>query len=124
MANPMAFGKGTARLLVVALVALAIGIFIGYLIPTSAPNPTIALSASSVQRGTQYSVTLSGFPGNTDIHGWTVNQEPPTTFLVGTTDASGKLTLNGTAPQTPGNWLLCASDATNEYWAEAVLAVT
>ncbi len=116
--------KGIASLLVVALIALAVGIFIGYLIPTSATNPAITLSASSVQRGTQYSVTLSGFPANMDIYGWTVNQEPPMTFLAGTTDASGKLSLNSSAPQTPGNWLLCASDANNEYWAQAVLTVT
>lgn len=113
------------QLLSVALLALAVGVALGYFIAKSAPsNPSIRLSSASVQRGTQYSAVLSGFPANTDIYGWTVNENPPRAFEAGTTDAQGALTLTGYAPQTPGTWLLCASDGNNEYWAETILAVT
>ncbi len=120
----MSSRNGIVRLAVVAVVAVVIGVFVGYLIWRPGLTPTMALSTSSVQKGAQYSVTLSGFPASTDIYGWVVNEAVPRTFKAGTTDANGQLTLTGNAPQTAGNWLLCASDVNNDYWAEAVLTVT
>jgi len=115
----------TVRLLGVAIIALFVGIAIGYFIPRPAPvKPTITLSAASVTKGTEYTVTLSGFPANTDIYGWVVNENPPRTFKAGTTDDQGKLQLTGYALQTPETWILCASDQSNQYWASAALTVT
>jgi hypothetical protein len=121
----MSAKMNAVRLLSAALLALVVGVALGYLLPRPAPtNPTLSLSATSVVAGTQYSVKLSGFPANTEIYGWVVNENPPKTFEAGTTDAQGELNLTGLAPQTPGTWLLCASDKANQYWAEAVLTVT
>lgn len=41
-----------------------------------------------------------------------------------TTDDQGKLQLTGHAPQTPGTWLVCASDQSNQYWTSTVLTAT
>ncbi len=113
------------RLFGVVLVALVVGVAVGYLVPRpAASKPALSLSVASVSAGGQYSVKLSGFPASTDIYGWVVNENPPRTFKAGTTNAQGELNLTGYAPETPGPWLLCASDKNNEYWAEAVLTVT
>lgn len=121
----MSISVGTFRLLGVALVALIIGVAVGYLIPgPAAAKPTISLSASTVQKGAWFTANLSGFPANVDIYGWVVNENPPRTFEVGVTDAQGQLEVSGYAPGTPGKWLLCASDEDYQYWATAVLTVT
>jgi hypothetical protein len=116
---------GTVRLLGVALVALVVGLAVGYFIPGPvAAKPTLSLSASSVLKGASFTVKLSGFPANVEIYGWVVNENPPRTFEVGVTDAQGQLEVSGYAPGTPGKWLLCASDKDYQYWATAVLTVT
>lgn len=115
----------TVRLFGVAIVALFVGIAIGYFIPNPAPaKPTISLSAASVPAGTQFTATISGFPANTEIYGWVVNENPPRMFEVGVTNAQGELTASASAPQAAGLWLLCASDGDYQYWATTVLTVT
>jgi len=116
------------RIVAVGLIALILGISIGYAAPLAipalqTPKPAITLSATTVNTGEQYNATLSGFPANTEIYGWTVNENPPRSFLAGTTDGNGKLVLTANAPTTPGKWLLCASDKSQNSWASTVLTV-
>ncbi|MGO8806564.1 MAG: hypothetical protein ACLQO7_08190 [Candidatus Bathyarchaeia archaeon] len=97
-----------------ALLGLVIGLAVGYsvsiVVPyhSSAQKPSISLSSHSVTAGGQYTATLTGFPANTEIDGWTVNQNVNTCFAAGTTDANGKLVVTGTAPQTSGSLPLVA----------------
>jgi hypothetical protein len=115
--------KGT-YVLGIALIAVIAGFALGYFMPHPASvTPTLSLSATSVAAGTQYSVKLSGFPANTDIYGWAVNENPPRAFEVGTTNAQGELTVTGEAPQTSGKWPLVACDENYQYWATAMLTV-
>ncbi len=111
-------------LVAVALIALVIGLAVGYFIPRPSSSPTIGLSASSVTAGTQFTAMISGFPANVDVYGWAFDKSPPTMFKAGTTDAQGNLNTTGNAPTTPGTYLLCASDKENEYWAQTILTVT
>ena len=118
----------SSRIVAVGVIALVIGVLIGYAAPYAIPalqppKPTIALSATAVKTGEQYNATLSGFPANTEIYGWTVNENPPRSFIAGTTDGNGKLVLTANAPTTPGKWLLCASDESQNSWASTVLTV-
>ena len=119
----------STRLLAVGLIALVVGLSVGYVVPFAIPSlnsssePTIALSATTVKIGEQYTATLSYFPANTQIYGWTVNENPPRSFLAGATDSNGKLVLTSNAPSTPGQWLLCASDKDQANWANTVLTV-
>jgi FlaG/FlaF family flagellin (archaellin) len=121
----------TTRLIAVALAALFIGVALGYTLsiaapyqlPTSIVKPAISLSKSTVAAGEQYTATLTGFPANTEIIGWTVNENPPKTFSAGTTDANGKLVLTGNAPETPGNWPLVACDKDQSNWITTTLQV-
>jgi hypothetical protein len=76
-----------------------------------------------VNTGEEYTATLSGFSANTEIYGWVVNENPPRSFLAGTTDSNGKLVLTSNAPQTPGQWLLCASDKAQTSWANTLLTI-
>ena len=120
------------RFLALGLVALVLGIAIGIALPYAAPfafpsssaKPSIKLSADSVNAGEEYSATLSGFPANTEIYGWTVNEEPPRIFEVGVTDGNGELEVTSNAPGTPGEWLLIACDKEQNNWATTVLTVT
>lgn len=109
----------------VALIAVLAGIAVGYFVSNFAlKKPTLSLGTASVAAGAQFTVTLSGFPANIVIYGWTVNENPPRTFTAGTTNAQGELTVTGNAPQTTGNWPLVACDENYQYWAMAVLTVT
>jgi len=115
----------TIRLIGVALASLIIGVAIGFYVPKPAPSkPTISLSSTSVTAGAQYTVKFTGFPANTEIYGWVVNENPPRTFEVGVTDNEGGLEVTVNAPQTAGTWLLCTSDKNRASWATAVLTVT
>ena len=110
---------------VAIIIALLVGIAVGsFLLPMGNPSPTITLSQNPVAVGSAYNVTLFGFPANTDIYGWTVNEHPPRTWLAGVTDANGKLTLSGIAPNATGQWPLLACDESQEYWATVMLNVT
>jgi hypothetical protein len=118
----------STRIFAVGLIALVIGLSVGYAAPFVIPSlgstkPTITLSATTVKVGAQYTATLTGFPANTEIYGWVVNTNPPSSFLAGTTDGNGKLVLTSNAPSTPGQWLLCASDKAQNDWANVVLNV-
>ena len=93
-------------------------------LPTATKTPTISLSADTVNAGEQYTSTLTGFPANTEIYGWTVNENPPRTFSVGTTNEKGELEVTGNAPETAGTWLLVACDNAQTNWATATLNVT
>jgi len=111
------------------LLALVIGLVVGYFISVVVPyqstqKPTISLSTSTVTSGANYTATLTGFPANTEIYGWTVNGEAPSCFVVGTTNANGKLVLEACAPSIPGSWPLIASDSTQTHWAVTCLKVT
>jgi len=122
----------STRIIALGLVALVIGIAVGYALsiavpyqlPSTTAKPAIALSKTTVKAGEQYTATLTGFPANTEILGWTVNENPPRTFSAGTTNGNGVLELSGTAPETPGTWLLVASDNAKSTWATATLEVT
>ena len=118
----------STRILAVALIALVVGLSIGYAAPLaipalSSPKPTLTLSATTVTVGERYTATFSGFPANTQIYGWVVNENPPQSFLVGTTNTNGKLVVTPIAPSTPGQWLLSASDKAQNDWVNAVLTV-
>jgi len=112
------------------LLGLVIGVAIGYSISIAVPyqlsaqKPSISLSSHSVKAGGQYTATLTGFPANTEIDGWTVNQNVNTCFAAGTTDASGKLVVTGDAPQTVGTLPLVACDKSESVWAATYLTVT
>jgi hypothetical protein len=116
------------QILAVGLIALVIGLSVGYSAPFVIPplqpsKPTITLSATTVKTGEQYTATLSGFSSNTEIYGWVVNENPPRSFLAGTTDGNGNLVLSSYAPQTPGQWLLTASDKAQTSWANTLMTV-
>ena len=112
------------------LLALIIGIAVGYSISIALPyqspaqKPSISLSSNTVKAGEQYTATLTGFPANTEIDGWTVNQDVSECFTAGTTDANGKLVVSGNAPQTVGTLPLVACDKTQTIWAATALTVT
>jgi|SRR3989339_1398482 len=123
----------TTRVVAVCLVALLVGIAIGYALTYAVPfalpslptqKPSITLSAESVKIGEEYKAKFSGFPANTEIIGWIVNQNPPQTFEVGTTDGNGELEVTTNAPQTAGTWPLIACDKAQDNWATATLNVT
>jgi len=115
----------TTYVLGIALIAIVAGFALGYFMPyPPSVTPTLNPSATSVAAGAQYTVKLSGFPANTDIYGWVVNENPPRTFKAGTTNAQGELTVTGQAPQLTGKWPLVACDESYQYWATAVLTVT
>jgi len=120
------------RIVAIWLAALVIGVALGYglsvavpyQLPTSTQTPTISLSADTVNAGEQYTATLTGFPANTEIYGWTVNENPPRMFSAGTTDEKGELELTANAPEIPGTWPLIACDKDQINWATATLNVT
>ena len=112
------------------LLGLIIGLAVGYSISIALPyqspaqKPSISLSSNTVKAGEQYTATLTGFPANTEIDGWTVNQDVSECFTAGTTDANGKLVVSGNAPQTVGTLPLVACDKTQTIWAATALTVT
>lgn len=110
----------------VALVSLLVGAAGGamYMQVTVRPTPTMTLTASTVQAGKPFTVQLSGFPANTEIYGWTVNEDDPRTFSAGVTDSQGKLEATGNAPLVTGQYPLVACDEDYKYSAMAVLTVT
>ena len=113
----------------IALLCLVIGLAVGYSISIVVPyrstaKPSISVSSSSVKAGAQFTATLTGFPANTEIYGWTVNQQTPTCFVVGTTDANGKLVVSADAPTTPGTLPLVACNKAETVWAVTSLTVT
>jgi len=115
----------TTYVLGIALIAIVAGFAMGYFMPyPPSVTPTLSLSATSVTAGAEYTIKLSGFPANTDIYGWTVNENPPRTFKAGTTNAQGELTVTGLAPETSGEWPLVACDEDYQHWATAMLTVT
>jgi hypothetical protein len=112
------------------LLGLIIGLALGYSISIALPyqlsvqKPSISLSSNTVRAGEQYTATLTGFPANTEIDGWTVNQNVSICFTAGTTDANGKLVVSANAPQTVGTLPLVACDKTQTIWAATALTVT
>ncbi|HUJ84750.1 MAG TPA: hypothetical protein VLV84_04000 [Candidatus Acidoferrales bacterium] len=119
--------KGIIGFLLLGLVVgLAVGYSISIAVPfqTTAPKPTISLSSNSVKAGALYTATLTGFPANTEIYGWTVNQQVSVCFTAGTTDANGKLVVSANAPQTVGTLPLVACNKAETIWAATSLTVT
>ncbi len=114
----------------ISLAILLIGVTLGYTLSIMVPfqlvtqTPKISLSATTVKAGTQYTVTLTGFPANIEIYGITVNENPPRMFTAGTTNQNGELTLTGNAPQTAGTWPLIACDKDQNILTTATLIVT
>jgi len=112
------------------ILGLVIGLAVGYSISIALPyqspaqKPSISLSSNTVRAGEQYTATLTGFPANTEIDGWTVNQNVSICFTAGTTDANGKLVVSANAPQTVGTLPLVACDKTETIWAATALTVT
>ncbi len=111
------------------LLGLVIGLVVGYSVSIVLPyqtakKPSISLSPNSVTAGGNYTATLTGFPANTKIYGWTVNQDPPSCFNAGTTDANGKLVVSACAPATAGSWPLVACDESQTIWAVTSMTVT
>jgi hypothetical protein len=122
---------GSNRTIVMAVAALLVGLAVGYSLSVVAPyqlptstKPAIALSKNTVNVGEQYTATLTGFPANTEIIGWTVNENPPKSFSAGTTDSTGKLEVTGNAPATAGTWPLIACDKAQDNWVTTTLDVT
>jgi hypothetical protein len=120
-------GKGVIAF---TLLGLVIGLAVGYSISIAVPyqsnaqKPTISMSSHSVKAGEQYTVTLTGFPANMEIYGWTVNQNVSVCFTAGTTDANGKLVVSANAPQTAGTLPLVACNKDETIWAASWLTVT
>jgi len=119
------------QLIATALIALTVGLVVGYFAYTVVPyqaaaakTPTITLSQTTVAAGGNYTATLTGFPASTKIYGWTVNQDPPSCFTAGTTDVNGKLVLSACAPATAGSWPLVACDESQTHWAVTSMIVT
>jgi hypothetical protein len=111
------------------LIGLVIGLVIGYsisiVVPFQSPaKPSISLSSRTVKAGEQYTATLTGFPANTEIYGWTVNQNVSVCFTAGTTDANGKLVVSANAPMTVGTLPLVACNKAETIWAAIALTVT
>jgi hypothetical protein len=111
------------------LLGLVVGLVAGYSVSIVLPyqsvqKPAMSLSPNSVTAGGNYTATLTGFPANTKIYGWTVNQDPPSCFEAGTTDANGKLVVSACAPATAGSWPLVACDESQTLWAVASMTVT
>ena len=108
------------------LLGLVIGLIVGYTISTAAStqNPSISLSSKSVKAGGLFTATIKGFPANTEIYGWTVNQDVSECFTAGTTDANGVLVVSANAPQTVGTLPLVACDITETIWVATSLTVT
>jgi len=109
-----------------ALLGLVIGLVVGYSVSAMIPvqKPAISLSSNSVKAGEQYTATITGFPANTEIYGWTVNKEVSECFTAGTTDANGKLVVSSNAPQTIGTLPLVACDKTETIWVVTTLTIT
>ncbi|MGA2523552.1 MAG: hypothetical protein ABSF65_05290 [Candidatus Bathyarchaeia archaeon] len=119
--------KGIIGFLLLGLVVgLAVGYSISIAVPfqTTAQKPTISLSSNSVKAGALYTATLTGFPANTEIYGWTVNQQVSVCFTAGTTDANRKLVVSANAPQTVGTLPLVACNKAETIWAATSLTVT
>ena len=119
--------KGVVGLTLLGLViGLAVGYSISIVLPfqSAAQKPSITLSSHSVKAGEQYTATLTGFPANTEIDGWTVNQNVNECFAAGTTDSNGKLVVTANAPQTAGTLPLVACDKAEIVWAATYLTVT
>jgi hypothetical protein len=117
------------KVIAFALLGLIVGLVIGYSVSIVLPyqstqKPTLSLNPSSVASGENYTATLTGFPANTKIYGWTVNQDPPSCFEAGTTDANGKLVVSACAPAAAGSWPLVACDESQTLWAVSSLTVT
>jgi hypothetical protein len=112
------------------LLGLVIGLAVGYSISIAipyqspAPKPTLTLNSHSVKAGESYTATLTGFPANTEIYGWTVNQNVSVCFTAGTTDANGNLVVSANAPQTVGTLPLVACDKAETIWVASYLDVT
>ena len=111
------------------LLALVIGLVVGYSISIVLPyqtgqKPSISVRPTSVKAGANFTATLTGFPANTKIYGWTVNQNQPSCFVAGTTDANGKLVVSACAPALAGSWPLVACDEAQTHWAVASMTVT
>ena len=118
------------RIIGFMLLGLVIGLAIGYSISIVAPfqstasKPSISLSSHSVKAGELYIATITGFPANTVIYGWTVNQNVSACFTAGTTDANGKLVVSANAPQTTGTLPLVACNKDETIWAASYLDVS
>jgi len=117
-----------SRAAALILIALVIGLIVGYSVSIVIPyqstqKPGITVSPVSLSSGANFTVTLTGFPANTVIYGWTVNQDPPSCFVVGTTDANGKLVSSACAPAAAGMWPLVACDKSQTHWAVTYMTV-
>ena len=108
------------------LLGLVIGLVVGYSISVVIPaqKPAISLSSNSIKAGELFTATITGFPANTEIYGWTVNQDVSECFTAGTTDANGNLVVSANAPQTAGTLPLVACDITETIWVATSLTVT
>jgi hypothetical protein len=119
-----------SKVIAFTLLGLVIGLAVGYAISvavpyqSSAPKPSISLSSSSVKAGENFTATLTGFPANTEIYGWTVNQNVSVCFSAGTTDGNGKLVVSASAPQTVGTLPLVACNKAETIWVATSLTVT
>jgi hypothetical protein len=118
--------KVIAYILLGLIIGLAAGYSISIVLPyqSTASKASISLSSHSVKAGELYTATLTGFPANTEIYGWTVNQNVSQCFTAGTTDANGKLVLSANAPQSTGTLPLVACNKDETIWVASYLEVT
>ncbi|HJW65602.1 MAG TPA: hypothetical protein VJ507_02340 [Candidatus Bathyarchaeia archaeon] len=116
-----------------SLIALVLGVALGYALSVAVPyqlpttstqKPSISLSETSIKTGEEYTATFTGFPANAEIYGWTVNENPPIKFIIGTANDKGELEVTANAPGTPGIWPLIACDVDQNNWATTTLTVT
>jgi hypothetical protein len=119
-----------SKVIAFLLLGLVIGLAVGYSISIVAPyqstasKPSISLSSHSVKAGELYTATVTGFPANTVIYGWTVNQNVSQCFTAGTTDGNGKLVVSANAPQSTGTLPLVACNKDETIWVASYLDVT
>ena len=122
----------STRIIAMSLAVLVVGVALGYSLsvavpyqsPTSTQKSAISLSIGTVKAGEQYTATFTGFPAKTEIYGWTVNENPPTMFSIGTANDKGELEVTANAPETAGTWPLIACNVDQSIWVTAKLTVS
>lgn len=102
---------------------LAVGVLVTSSLGAGAPLPRIDANPASPVAGSAFIYTFSNFPPNTQLVG-PVGLNPLQTVNIGTTDATGKVIVSGTAPTTAGTYAAIAWDApTGKYCAYYTLVV-
>lgn len=113
------------------IAGVGLGSAIGYVAGGMSGNyeairPRIDASRYILPTGTAYSLYFRNFPPNRQLVGPIALSGTPSDLAnIGTTDASGNLTVNTTSANTAGTYYIIAWDAlTGKYVAAVTIAVT